>query len=469
MPRLHATIARISALTLTVTAVLALTAVTASRASTPYRPDRAELQRALDAVVRSGAPGAIVLVRDDRHAVRLASGLGNLVTRRPMRAGDRVRVGSVTKTFVATVVLQLAAEGRLGLDDPIERRLPGLVPGGAVITIRQLLSHTSGLPDYADDVFVRGLFDDPRRTWAPRELISRATTHPPLFAPGAGFAYSSTGYIALGLIVEAATGRPLADEVRRRIVAPLHLRATSLDAGPRIAGRHEHGYTRYHGARKPLDISDIGQSFAWAAGALVSTADDLARFYRALLGGRLLPPRLLAAMRPALPFDGQRWGLGLVETPHGCGPSWGHGGETLGYETEAESSRNGARQAIVAINADQSVLGTRRAQIAISRLEELAYCGSLGRTGPVPGGSARGRSVAAPRRFVCAGAAQLWRRPGDGPIGVLHRGDTFDIERHSASGRWAFGIGRIHRATLHPRGWIRRSALCRNRPVGRHS
>jgi D-alanyl-D-alanine carboxypeptidase len=340
MPRLHATIARISALTVAVTAVTAVTAPTANATSRPYRPDRADLQRALDAVVRSAAPGAIVLVRDGRHAVRLASGLSNLATRRPMRPGDRVRVGSVTKTFVATVVLQLAAEGRLGLDDTVERRLPGLVPGGAVITIRQLLSHTSGLPDYADDAFVRGLFDDPRRIWAPRELISRATTHPPLFAPGAGFAYSSTGYIALGLIVEAATGRPLADEVRRRIIVPLHLRATSLDAGARIAGRHAHGYTRYHGARKALDITDIGQSFAWAAGALVSTADDLASFHRALLGGRLLPPRLLAAMRPALPFDGQRWGLGLVETPHGCGPSWGHGGETLGYETDAESSRN---------------------------------------------------------------------------------------------------------------------------------
>jgi D-alanyl-D-alanine carboxypeptidase len=465
MPRLHATLTRISMLTLAATAV---TAVTASAASTPYRPDRAELQRALDAVVRSGAPGAIVLVRDDRHAVRLASGFGDLATRRPLRPGDRVRVGSVTKTFVATVVLQLAAEGRLGLDDPIERWLPGLIPGGAVITIRQLLNHTSGLPDYADDAFVRGLFDDPRRIWAPRELISRATTHPPLFAPGASFAYSSTGYIVLGLIVEAATGRPLADEVRRRIVVPVHLRATSLDAGPRIAGRHAHGYTRYHGAHNALDISDIGQSFAWAAGALVSTADDLASFYRALLGGRLLPPRLLAAMRPTIPFEGQRWGLGLVETPHGCGRSLGHGGETLGYETEAESSRNGARQAIVAINADQSVLGTQRAQIAISRLDELAYCGSLARPGPTPDASVRGRS-AAPRRFVCAGAAQLWRRPGDGPIGVLHRADAFDTERHSASGRWAFGTGRIDRATLRPRGWIRRSALCRNRPAGRRS
>jgi D-alanyl-D-alanine carboxypeptidase len=314
-------------------------------------------------------------VRDGRHSIRLVSGNENVATRRPLRPRDRFRVGSVTKTFVATVVLQLAGEGRLALDDPIERWLPGLVPGGANITIRQLLNHTSGLGDYADDAFVRRVLDDRGRVWAPGELVAIGTSHAPLFAPGAGLAYSSTGYIALGLIVEAASGHPLATELRRRIFAPLHLRATSLDAKPRIAGRHAHGYTRYHGGRRPLDISDIGQSFAWAAGAVVSNTHDLAHFYRALLRGRLLRADLLAAMRTTVPAAGQQWGLGLIETPHRCGASWGHGGETLGYETNADSSPDGTHQAVVAINADQSVLGTRRAQMAISRLYERAYCG----------------------------------------------------------------------------------------------
>jgi D-alanyl-D-alanine carboxypeptidase len=372
MPRPHPTIARLVALALAVLIVLT-TAATAS--ATNQRPARrAELQHALDAVVSAGAPGAIALVRDGRHSLRLVSGYGNVTTRRRMRAGDRFRVGSVTKTFVATVVLQLAGEGRLALEDTVERWLPGLVPGGANITIRQLLNHTSGLADYADDAFVRRVLDDRRKRWAPRELIALGTGRALLFAPGAGFAYSSTGYIALGLIVEAATGQPLAGELRRRIFAPLHLRATSLDAKPRIAGAYAHGYTRYHGGRRPLDISDIGQSFAWAAGALVSTTADLARFYRALLHGQVLRSDLLAAMRTTIPAAGQQWGLGLIETPHHCGPSWGHGGETLGYETNADSSPDGTRQAVVAINADQSVLGTRRAQMAISRLQELAYC-----------------------------------------------------------------------------------------------
>src|SRR4051794_14141056 len=329
MPRPNARIARLAALAVA-TLVAATPAATASAA--PHRPDRAKLQHALDAVVSSGAPGAIALVRGGRRSVRLVSGYENLATRRPMRPGDRFRIGSVTKTFVATVVLQLAGEGTLALDDTVERWLPGPVPGGANITVRQLLNHTSGLGDYADDAFVKRVLDDRGRVWAPEQLIAIGTSHPPPFAPGAGLAYSSTGYIALGLIVEAATGHPLSTELRRRIFAPLQLRSTSFDTTPRIAGGHAHGYTRYHGGRRPLDISDIGQSFAWAAGAIVSTTDDLARFYRALLRGRLLRADLLAAMQTTVPAAGQEWGLGIIETPHRCAPSWGHGGETLGYE-----------------------------------------------------------------------------------------------------------------------------------------
>ncbi len=373
MPWPYAKTARLGALALATLVAAMTTAATASAA--PHRPDRAKLQHALDAVVSSGAPGAIALVRDGRRTLRLVSGYENLATRRPMRPGERFRVGSVTKTFVATVVLQLAGEGTLALDDTVERWLPGLVPGGAGITIRQLVNHTSGLGDYADDAFVHGLFDDRDRVWSPGELLALGAGHGPVFAPGTGLAYSSTGYIALGLIAEAAAGHALSTELRRRIFAPLQLRSTSLDAKPRIAGRHAHGYTRYDGGRRPRDISAIGQSFAWAAGAIVSNTHDLARFYRALLRGRLLRADLLAAMRITVSADEQGWGLGIIETFHHCGHSWGHGGETLGYETIADSSPDGTHQVVFALNADESVLGTRRAQLAISRLQELAYCG----------------------------------------------------------------------------------------------
>jgi D-alanyl-D-alanine carboxypeptidase len=361
--------------TLLVAAVaVALVAAPAAAAA----PPRAELQRAVDRVVAAGAPGVIALVRDGGRTLRAAGGHANLATRRPLRVTDRYRVGSATKTFVATVVLQLAGEGRLDLSDTVERWLPGQVPNGGAITVRQLLNHTSGLADYApdeDDTFIRRVLADRQRTWAPRELVALGTAQPPLHAPGARWSYSNTGYIVLGLIVEAATGNPLETELRTRLFAPLRLRATSFDSRARITGRHAHGYSRI-GARRPYDISVLNQSWAGAAGAIASTAGDLARFHRALFGGRLLRPRLLAQMRTTVATGSgvQTYGLGLIRMRHPCGTFWGHGGETLGYLSHADWSRRGGRQAILAVTADQSALRPR-AMRALERLRELAYCG----------------------------------------------------------------------------------------------
>ena len=360
-----------------VAAVVAAPVATAA----PERPAAREpaLQRAADALVATGAPGTIVLVRDGDRTTRVVAGYANLATGRPMRASDRFRVGSTTKTFVSTVVLQLAGEGKLALDDSVERWLPGLVPNGAAITVRHLLTRTrSGLADYApdeDDTFIRRVLADRHKRWEPRELVAIGTAHPPLFTPGARWSYSNTGYILLGLIAEAASGNPLEAELRARILAPLRLRATSLDTNPRIAGRHAHGYSRFDAPRR-FDISVLDQSWAWAAGAIASTADDLARFYRALLGGRLLPPSLLAEMRATVPVGGghQAYGLGLIKTRYPCGLFWGHGGETLGYQSFAESSADGERQITMVVNADQSLLGAR-AQRALDRVRAIAYCG----------------------------------------------------------------------------------------------
>lgn len=199
-----------------------------------------------------------------------------------MRAGDRFRVGSITKTFVATVVLQLIGERTLALDDTVEHWLPGVVPNGRHITVRQLLSHTSGLFDYGGDrKFVAEAYRHPLKNWTPRQIVAIATAHKPRFAPKAGWSYSDTNYYALGLIVEAATGHSLALELRHRIIVPLRLRATSFPNAPDINGRYAHGYFL-----RPLqDVSVGSPSVQWAAGALVSNADDLARFFRALLAG----------------------------------------------------------------------------------------------------------------------------------------------------------------------------------------
>jgi D-alanyl-D-alanine carboxypeptidase len=360
-----------------VVATLVAAAVAASPAAGRAAP-RAELQRAVDALAAAGAPGAVALVRDDDRIIRVASGYGNLAKRTPLRARDRFRVGSSTKSFVAAAVLQLAGEGKLALDDSVERWLPGLVPNGGQITIRQLLNHTSGLADYApeeDETFIRRVLANRRKTWQPRELVAIATARQPLFAPGARWSYSNTGWILLGLIVEAASGNPLEAELQERIFAPLRLRATSFGTKARIAGRYAHGYSRV-GARRRFDISVFNQSWAWAAGAIVSTTHDLARFYRALLDGRVLHPDLLAEMKTTVPTPSpvQRYGLGLIRTRLPCGVFWGHGGETLGYQSFADSRADGKRQLMIAVNADQSLLGPR-AQRALERLRAIAYCG----------------------------------------------------------------------------------------------
>jgi D-alanyl-D-alanine carboxypeptidase len=360
---------------------LLVAAVVAALAAAPAAnaaPPRGELRRAVDRLVAAGAPGVIALVRQGDRTVRVAGGRADLATGRRLRVSDRYRVGSATKTFVATVVLQLAGEGRLALDDTVERWLPGQTPDGGAITVRQLLNHTSGLADYApdeDDTFIRRVLADRHRVWTPTELVALGAAQPPLFAPGARWSYSNTGYVLLGLVVEAATGNPLEAELRTRLFAPLRLRATSFDFRARIAGRHAHGYTRI-GARRPYDISVLDQTWAGAAGAIVSTAGDLARFHRALFGGRLLRPRLLAQMRTTVATGAgvQTYGLGLIRMRHPCGTFWGHGGETLGYLSHADWRRRGGRQAILAVTADQSALPPR-AMGALERLRELAFCG----------------------------------------------------------------------------------------------
>jgi D-alanyl-D-alanine carboxypeptidase len=369
--------------------VLALVTVVAATPAVPASaaPDRSsagpstELRRGLDHVVAAGVPGAVLLVRQGGRTIRLAGGRGNLRPETPMRAGDRFRVGSITKPFVATVVLQLVAEQKLGLDDTVERWLPGAVPDGGRITVRQLLNHTSGLFAFdADHDFVTQAFQDQLREWTPRELLAIATAHPPNFSPGAGWAYSDTNYFVLGLIVEAATGRPLAAELRDRIFAPLRLRATSLPAGPGISGAHAHGYFL-----DPAQDVTIGTpSVQWAAGALVSNAGDLARFFRALLGGRLLRPDLLQLMQTTVAAPqlgaGNAYGLGLQRVPERCGALWGHSGGSPGYVSDAFNSKDARRQVVVLVNATGQLSPggffglPRRPAHAVDRLIETAYC-----------------------------------------------------------------------------------------------
>jgi len=299
-----------------------------------------------------------------------------------MEGADRFRIGSVTKTFTATVIMQLVHEGRLRLSDTVEQHLPGLVRQGGAITYRELLSHTSGLADYFDNkrIFAPYAHGDLTHAWPHRTIVRISTADKRLFAPGAPgkFAYSNTGYYILGLTVERITGHSLASELARRIFKPLHLRSTSLPSANKPEGLYAHGYTSDFG-KKQQDVSVVSPTVLWAAGGVISTPQELASFYRALFQGRLLPLALVRQMQTRVvdipqAQGRQSIGLGLFRVKLPCGISWGHGGDLPGYTTQTFSSADGRRQAVIAINAGEEGAFTPAEQEAIGRLTLLAYC-----------------------------------------------------------------------------------------------
>jgi D-alanyl-D-alanine carboxypeptidase len=331
------------------------------------RPGHDATEAVVDGFVRAGAPGAMVYAGDRRSMWTVEAGTAELGTQRPIRARDRVRAASNTKMFTASVVLQLVAEGKVGLDDPIEEYLPGLVAGngydGHAITVRQLLQHTSGMADYVGDILADP--DAADHPWAPADLVHIGLSHPPLFAPGTGWAYSNTGYIVLGMLVEAVTGKDIGTEMTRRVIEPLNLRDTSYPAaGDRqVPGPHVHGYHAFPG-RPVADVTELEPSIPGAAAALISTGPDLTRFVRALLAGRVVPPVLLAQMRTTVPAQGPDYGLGIREIPLPCGgTAWGHAGDMPGFDSFTAATEDG-RAAFVVVNghlADGSVADVRTA------------------------------------------------------------------------------------------------------------
>ncbi|MFI5821233.1 serine hydrolase domain-containing protein [Streptomyces rishiriensis] len=315
------------------------------------------LRSLLTDVVAAGAPGVIARTDDGRVVHQAAAGVSDIATAAKLQPDARFRAGSITKTFVATVVLQLVQAGRLALDEPVGRLLPGLLAGGDRITVRELLDHTSGLFDYtADPGVLAG--EERDQVFTPRELVAVAETHPASFPPGTSWQYSNTNYIVAGLLVEAVTHRPLARELQARIIGPLGLRATSFPTGTgHISGYHAHGYVSPDLVPTtdgtPFDVTRFNPSAAWAAGALVSTADDLSRFYRALMQGALLSSSMLKEMKTTVAEDpadpsGARYGLGIERVQDPCGADWGHGGEILGYQDMAYWNERTGRTTVLA-------------------------------------------------------------------------------------------------------------------------
>jgi D-alanyl-D-alanine carboxypeptidase len=253
---------------------------------------------------------------------------------------EHFRIGSITKTFVATAILQLVDEGRTDLDAPIETYLPGVVPNGANITVRQILNHTSGLYDYmkGDGWSTNRWRGDERFTnYSPDQLLTEAFRHEPYFAPGTNFRYSNTNYIVAGKLIEAVTGQPYSTVIEHRILRPLNLAGTSFPGSePSIPEPAVHASATLEDGRT-VDVTEQNVSLDWAAGEMISTTRDLQAFFDALLGGVLISKDSLAQMRTTVPMGmGFHYGLGLERFDLPCGGQvWGHGGQLLGYVTYA--------------------------------------------------------------------------------------------------------------------------------------
>ncbi|WP_240506884.1 serine hydrolase domain-containing protein [Thermoactinospora rubra] len=335
--------------------------------------DPAELESALDGVHRAGIPGVYAEVRDAGRVWRGASGVADLTTGRPVKPGMRQRVGSITKTFTAVAIMQQVEKGRIRLDAPIGRYLPQLVPGerGKKITVRMLLNHTSGIADYLfsafpslqkfpslPDVSAKSLDDNRFRRFRPAELIKMGLAAPAVGKPGdSPGAYSNTNYLLLGQLLERVTGTTAEKYITQNVIKRAGLRHTGFPAGPRIKGPHPRMYEALHGLiDPPRDYSVYDMSWVGTGASLVSTMEDLNRFYARLLDGKIVKRSSLAQMQRTVPVHslmGKKisYGLGLHEVKiPGCGTFWGHDGTVWGAETLSLTRADGRRQMSVAMN-----------------------------------------------------------------------------------------------------------------------
>jgi len=350
--------------------------------------ERRDLKAILQELVDAGYPGALAAKTDkDGNTVGATAGKGNLATGEAPPLDGEVRIGSNTKTFVAVVIMKMVEEGKVKLDEPIETYLPGIVKGqgvdGKKITVRQLLQHTSGLPDFGDGQL--DYFAIRNDYVSPRDVLDGVLSRPAQFAPGAKFQYNNANYVALGLLAERVAKRPIAEQIETKIVKPLGLKHTYMpkDGEKALRGKHPRGYhTRDNKPGKLVDITDYDTSMAWTAGAMVSTPSELNKFMQSIFDGSLLNQASIAEMKKSVPMgdDGNVYGLGLIGHKLSCGVAWGHGGTFPGYQTDNAVGPDGtaatiATTAMPATNAkDTATEESGEKRLGVQALDK-ALCG----------------------------------------------------------------------------------------------
>ncbi|WP_344479338.1 serine hydrolase domain-containing protein [Nonomuraea monospora] len=323
-------------------------------------------------VTKDGFPGSLASVQS--RGGRLRDYTAGAKGRPP--ADAYVRIGSNTKTFTAVTVLQLVGEGKVKLDAPVETYLPGLLRGDGIdgrrITVRQLLQHTSGLPEYTDVLLAEGILPILHTHYEPRQLLDLALSKKAQFAPGAKWAYTNTNYIVAGLLIEKVTGHRAAEEITRRTVSKIGLTRTYFpgDGDQKVRRPYATGYHRDDPEQPMTDVTEFDPSQAWTAGQMISTPSDLNRFFTALLDGKLLKPAQLKEMRTtvAAPQFGRegRYGLGVSSVKLSCGvTAWGHGGSIPGYYTANAATEDGRAAAVAVTHLPTTVPAQQRVEAAV--------------------------------------------------------------------------------------------------------
>jgi D-alanyl-D-alanine carboxypeptidase len=388
--RLASRLQRMTVLLLCVTVSLAGLATAAGAARPPAQASappafslavQHQFQQALaQTVANPNVPGAIVGIWVPGRGTWIhAAGLADRATKRPVQVGDYTRIGSITKTFVGTLILQLVGEGKLGLDDPIQRWAPQ-VPNAQHITVRELLNMSSGLYNYSEDKqWERQAFAPTAqvraRQWAPAQLVQVAIAHKPYFPPGQGYHYSNTNTILLGMIIEQITGRPVQDVLRTRILQPLGLTHTVFPTTAAMPSPHLHGYAVEGGPLMEVNTA-ANMSWGWTAGNMISTLADLHSWTQALATGRLLSPALqkqrLAWSPPSVAFFRQRgvpggYGLAIAKLLGFIG----HTGELPGFNTDAWYLPALHATVVVIANSSAPVQGQAPADHLTQRLAKI--------------------------------------------------------------------------------------------------
>jgi D-alanyl-D-alanine carboxypeptidase len=339
------------------------------------------------AMTTASVPGAIVGIWAPGGSYTRAFGVADKATGAAMKTDFFSRIGSVTKTFTVTGVLQLADQGRLGLDDPIAKYVDG-VPRGDEITLRELARMQSGLYNYSDtDAFQQALGADPYRHFSPQELLGWAFAQPEVFPPGEGMQYCNTNTILLGLVVERVSGQALPDYIHDRIAMPLGLRDTIFPTTNAFPAPHAQGYTNVTPSGAITTSTDWDPSWAWAAGAMISTLDDMRIWAPALATGQLLSPamqaqRLQTVGSPGLPpQDG--YGLGIFNV----GGWIGHNGSLPGYQTVSVYLPQQQTTLVILTNTDVGYQGGEPSTAlanAITRIISPGHVYTLGEAGHEP-------------------------------------------------------------------------------------